>query len=84
MCWLHLHFFYQHIDNKQITSLYHSNCSHAVPPSCHRSDKQPAGHPNDPGSSHQRPGQRAEPAEGQGPENGGREGGPAKPEPSSR
>lgn len=27
---------------------------------CHRSDKQSAGHPDDPGSSHQRPGQRAE------------------------
>lgn len=50
---------------------------------CHRSDKQSAGHPDDPGSSHQRPGQRAESAEGQGGADGGREGGPSEPGPST-
>lgn len=50
-------------------------------PSCHRSDKQPAGHPDDPGSCHQGPGQRAEPAEGQSVKAGRREGVAAEPVP---
>lgn len=55
--------------------------SHLSALRCHRSDQQPAGHPNDPGGCHQGPGQRAEPAEGQSAEDGGREGVAAEPVP---
>lgn len=47
----------------------------------HRSDQQPAGHPDDPGSCDQGPGQRTQPAEGQSGEDGGGEGVSADPVP---
>lgn len=55
--------------------------SRPLPLSRCRSDKQPAGQPDDPGSRHQGPGQRAEPAEGQSDEAGRREGVAAHPVP---
>lgn len=55
--------------------------SRPLPLSRCRSDKQPAGQPDDPGSRHQGPGQRAEPAEGQRDEAGRREGVAAHPVP---
>lgn len=55
--------------------------SRPLPLSRCRSDKQPAGQPDDPGSRHQGPGQRTEPAEGQSDEAGRREGVSAHPVP---
>lgn len=64
-----------------LSSQQHSTHVRRLRPSRCRSDKQPAGQPDDPGSRHQGPGQRAEPAEGQSDEAGRREGVAAHPVP---
>lgn len=61
------------------TVLSHVRCLTPI----RRSDQQPAGHSDDPGGGHQRPGQRTEPTEGQGGEDGGGAGGAAESDPFS-